>query len=61
MLPDVIVNILSAATPRTVPTSTGTCFAAGVTQRGSSVKPSLLQNFQDFQLYCGQRLAASVV
>lgn len=59
MLPGIVLNILSAATPRTIPTDTGQCFAAGVLQRGSIVKPTLCRSMQDVANASGQRLASS--
>jgi len=60
-LPDVVVNVKSASTPRTLPTDTGTAFAVGVSQRGSSLAPLLLRSLQDFSTFFGGRLASSVL
>lgn len=59
MLPDVTVNVTSAAAPRSQPTNTGQNFAVGQTQRGSSLNPMLLTNKSDFDTLCGARIAAS--
>ncbi len=60
-LPGPVINITSAATPRTIPTDTGQAFFVGVTQRGSSVKPVLCRSLQDVINYTGARLASSVL
>lgn len=60
-LPGVVVNVTSAATPRTIPTDTGQAFFAGVTQSGSIVKPILCRNMVDFTTRFGARLASSVL
>lgn len=60
-LPDVIVSVTSAVTPRTDPTDTGQAIFVGVTQRGRTDVPSPIRNLQDFITYCGQRLASSVL
>jgi phage tail sheath protein FI len=57
--PDVFVRILSATAPRTLPTSTATCFAAGVTTRGPVGKPRRAASLTDFLNYFGMRIAAS--
>lgn len=56
---DVFVKILSAATPRSFPTNTGTAFAVGVTTRGPEGKARLIRSLQEALAIYGERIAAS--
>jgi phage tail sheath protein FI len=58
-LPDVFVRVLSAATPRAVPTNTGACFAVGVTTRGPEKKARVVRSLAEFLSVFGERIAAS--
>lgn len=56
-LPDVFIKILSAATPRTGPTNTGTAFAVGVTTRGPEGRSRLIRSLTEFLAVFGERIA----
>lgn len=60
-LPDVVVNVRSAVTPRTPPTDTGTAFFSGVTERGTIARSVPLRSLQDFIDRFGARLSTSVL
>lgn len=58
-LPDVFVKVLSAATPRAIPTNTGAAFAVGVTTRGPEGRSRVLRSLAEFATVFGERIAAS--
>lgn len=58
-LPDVFVRILSAATPRAIPSNTAVCYAVGVTTRGPEKKARLVRSLAEFVQIFGERIAAS--
>jgi phage tail sheath protein FI len=58
-LPDVFVKVLSAASPRVIPTNTGACFAVGVTTRGPAGKARLVRSLSEALAIFGERIAAS--
>jgi phage tail sheath protein FI len=55
-LPDVIVKVLSAVSPRVQPVNTGQAFIAGETTRGPKVKPRLVHSLTDFVNVFGARI-----
>lgn len=58
-LPDVVVNVRSAAASRSLPTDTGTGFMVGITERGPTDGPRELRSLQQFIDTFGARLTTS--
>lgn len=58
-LPDIIVRVLGAVTPRPIPTNTAIAFTVGVATRGWEKKPRLLKSMSDFINAGGARLTTS--
>lgn len=59
--PGISVITRAAATPRGIPTNTGTWFVAGAAQKGSTTTPQLIRSFGDYTTYFGGRSVGSTV
>lgn len=60
-LPDVVVNVKSASTPRTLPSDTGQAFFVGVTERGDPTQAIAIRSLSDFIDREGARLTTSTL
>lgn len=58
-LPDVVLKIMSAPTPLSIPTATDTAYRAVYTERGWAKKPRMIRSMVDFVNYFGARLTTA--
>lgn len=59
--PGIGISTRASATPRGIPTNTGTWFVAGAAQKGSTTVPQFIRSFGDFTTYFGGRSVGSTV
>lgn len=59
--PGVQVSVSTSVPPRSTPTDAGVAFFAGLCDRGSIVKPTLVQSLDQFTTLCGARVSYSIL